>query len=206
MRPRRGALLGLGAAVLMALAGIALGARLLGLPPAAAAPPPDPGAGLRAQQRLAELLMRAGGVTGRSEPIPLTTAELNALLTRHVQTRRLPLYPVVLRAEEGVLEVAGRTSLRQLGPRSALGGLISVLPDGLLDLEVWVAVEGRVEARAGEGELVVGRAAIGRQRVPPSWLWALLGLDPREYLVWRMPRFVDRVEVRPDRLLIHTRR
>ncbi len=204
--PRIGVLLGLGAATAAALVGTTLGARLLGQPLAASAESPDPGAGLRAQHRLAELLMRAGRSSGHDRPVGLATAELNALLTQHVEARRLPLFPVLVRADDGVLEVAGRTSLRQLGPRSALRGLASILPGALLDLDLWVAVEGRIEVRPGEGELVVERAAIGRQRVPPAWLWAVLGLDPREYLVWRMPRFVERVEVQPGRLLIHTRR
>jgi len=203
---RWGAWLALAAAVGAALVGIALGARLLGQPAAASAEPPDPGAGLRAQSRLAELLLRSGGLARHDQPVGLATAELNALLTRHVEARRLPLFPVLVRADAGILEVAGRTSLRQLGPGSSLRGLASVLPGALLDLDLWVAVEGRVEVRDGTGELVVERAAIGRQRVPPSWLWAVLGLDPREYLVWRMPRFVERVEVQPGRLLIYTRR
>lgn len=193
-------------AVLAALAGLVVGSRLLGQPDAAAAAVPDLAAGLRAQHGLAELLMRGGGVSSRADPIEITAGELNALLSRHVRARRLPLRPLVVRAEEGKLEIAGRTSLRQLGPGSVLGWLLPVLPDGLVDIDLWVAVDGRLEVRPGEGEFVVERAAVGRQRVPPGWLWRFLDVDPRENLTWRMPRIVERVEVRRDRLLIYTRR
>ncbi len=202
----RGFGLVLAAAILAALAGLVVGARLLGQPDAAAAATPDPAAGLRAQHGLAELLMRGGGVSSRADPIEITAGELNALLSHHVRARRLPLQPLVVRAEEGTLQVAGRTSLRQLGPESALGWLLPVLPDALVDLDLWVAVDGRLAVRPGEGEFVVERAAMGRQRLPPGWLWRLLDIDPRENLTWRMPRIVERVEVRRDRLLIYTRR
>jgi hypothetical protein len=199
-------IVGLVAVLAAAVAGATLSARLLGQPAAATVDRPDPEAGLRAQHRLAELVIRAGGLAGHDQPIPLTAAELNALLTRHVEARRLPLFPIVVRAGDGLLELSGRTSLRQLGPGSALHGLTTTLPGALLDLELWVTVEGRLTVRPGEGELVVERAAIGRQPVPPRWVWAVLGVDPRNYLVWRTPRVVAGVEVQPGRLLIHTRR
>jgi hypothetical protein len=199
-------MVGLAAVLAAAVAGAALSARLLGQPAAATADPPDRAAGLRAQHRLAELLMRSGGLAGHDRPVSLTATELNALLTRHVEARRLPLFPVVVHAGDGVLALAGRTSLRQLGPGSALHGLTTTLPGALLDLDLWVTVEGRLTVQAGDGEFVVERAAIGRQPVPPRWVWAVLGVDPRDYLVWRMPRVVAGVEVQPGRLLIHTRR
>jgi hypothetical protein len=190
----------------LAVAGTIVGARLLGWPEAAAAGPADPVAGLRAQHGLAELLLRGGGLSRRQDPIELTTVELNALLARHIRSRRLALEPLVVRAGEGTLEIAGRTSLREIGPASGLGWLVRWFPAALSDLDFWVVAQGHLEVRAGEAEFVVRRTAVGRQRVPAAWLWSLIGIDPQEQLLWRMPRIVERLEVRRDRLLIHTRR
>jgi hypothetical protein len=132
--------------------------------------------------------------------------EVNALLARHVQARGLPLTGLALQAGAGTVELVGRTSLRQVGPRSTLGWLPPLLPDALLDLDLWVFIRGRLSARPGGAELVVERAALGRQPVPAGWLWGFLGVDPREHLAWRLPRTIERIEARPGRLVIHTRR
>jgi hypothetical protein len=86
------------------------------------------------------------------------------------------------------------------------GWVVSRLPDSLRQLEVWVSVEGRVVVRSGEVEFLVERAAVGRQPVPVEWLWRALDVNPREQLTWRLHRVVERVEVRPGHLLVHTRR
>jgi hypothetical protein len=190
-----------GGVVLATTVGAVLAARLLGLPDAAGLPVPDPGAGLRAQHGLAELLLRAGGVSNRRGPVEMTTAELDAFLSRHLEARRLRLYPLRVHAESEALEIAGRTTVGHLVPGTALGWL----PGGVLDLGIWVSATGRVEVRpGGEAEFVVDRTAVGRQRVPPGWLWRLLGVDTREF-TWQMPRVVERIEIQPGRLLIHTR-
>jgi hypothetical protein len=105
----------------------------------------------------------------------------------------------------GGVQLAGKTSLRQVLPHLALDWLVPLVPDAVLDHDLWVAVEGRLVWQPGEGQLAVERAEIGRQRVPPAWLWRLLDLDPHEHLIWRMPRIVERVETGPDRLVIFTR-
>jgi hypothetical protein len=191
---------------LTGLCGVWLASRVLAPPEAAALGPTDPLAGVRAQHRLAELLLRAGGVSGRDGPLEIPAMEVNALLARHVQARGLPLTGLALQAGAGTVELVGRTSLRQVGPRSTLGWLPPLLPDALLDLDLWVFIRGRLSARPGGAELVVERAALGRQPVPAGWLWGFLGVDPREHLAWRLPRTIERIEARPGRLVIHTRR
>jgi hypothetical protein len=197
------ALAGAGAAGLGGL----LALRLLGVPDAGLAPAPSSGGGARVAHVVAELAMRGAGVSTRTEPIEVSVLELNGFLARHVEARRLPLQPLLLRAEEGRLEVAGRTPVARLGAAGGLTGwVVPRLPDGLRQLEVWVAAEGRVDVRSGEAAFLVERAMVGRQPVPVEWLWRALEVDPREQLTWRLPRVVERVEVRPGSLLIHTRR
>ena len=184
------------------LGGGILAGRLLAMPGSRNPEMVDAGASLRVQGRLAELLLRQGGVSTRTDPIEIRVPELSAFLQRHVELARFGLRPIIVETQEASLAVSGRTSLRRLAEAS--GGAGTRLPSALLDTEVWVTVRGRVAVRNGEGELVVDGAAIGRQPVPPGWIWALLRVDPRDLLSWRMPRVVERIEVQKGRLLIFT--
>jgi hypothetical protein len=196
----------LGAVGAAGLGGL-LALRLLGVPEAGLAPAPSPVGSARVTHVVAELAMRGAGVSARTEPLQISAAELNGFLARHVEARRLPLRPLLLHAEEGWLEVAGRTPVARLETAEGWAGwVVSRLPDFLRQLEVWVSVEGRVVVRSGEAEFLVERATVGRQPVPVPWLWRALDVNPREQLTWRLPRVVDRVEVRSGHLLVHTRR
>jgi hypothetical protein len=184
-----------------------LALRLLGVPEAGLAPDPAAAEGTRVTHVVAELVMRGAGVSTRTEPLQISAVELNGFLARHVEARRLPLRPLLLHAEEGRLEVAGRTPMARLEEAGGWAGwVVSRLPDSLRQLEVWVSVEGRVVVRSGEVEFLVERATVGRQPVPVEWLWRALDVNPREQLMWRLPRVVERVEVRPGHLVVHTRR
>ncbi|MBI2469594.1 MAG: hypothetical protein HYV62_17500 [Candidatus Rokubacteria bacterium] len=195
-----------GLVLLAGLGGAALGVRLLARPDfVPTGEPSDPGAGFRVQQSLAEILLRQGGASRRVDPVVLETAELNAFLSRHLESRRLGLRPVVVRGGDGQLEIGGRTSVRELLAGSAGESLIDLLPGAPLDAEVWLSVRGRLIVRDGQAELAVEQARVGRQPVPPRWLWGLLGVDPREILHWRVPRVVERIEARRDRVVVHTR-
>jgi hypothetical protein len=197
-------------ALLVVLAGLAavvgglLGSRLLAQPEAALVSP-GPGSGTRVQQVLGELVMRATGVSGRTEPLVLTSGELTEFLTRHVEGRRLSLRPLVVQAGEDALQLTGRTSLGQLTGRSWIGAILTGLPAAVRDLDLWVSVRGRLALHQGQLDLVVQEAMVGRQPVAPSWLWRSLDVDPTEQLRWRLPRVVERIELRPGRLIIYTR-
>lgn len=194
------------ALVALAVASLWLVTRLLSLPGAIPPTPVDPGAGLRFQHGVAELLLRQGGLSRRSEPVVFTGPEITAFLAQHVDPGRRVLWPSAVRIEAGWIEVTGRAPLGRLlqgGPIQPLG---AVLPSWLLDREVWVLARGRLGVRDGRGELLVDDVAIGRQRVPPGWLWRVLGVRGPDLLTWRLPRIVERVELEPGRLLVHTRR
>jgi hypothetical protein len=196
----------LGAVGAAGLGGL-LALRLLGIPEAGLAPDPSPAASARVTHMVAELAMRGAGVSARTEPLQISAVERNAFLARHVEARRLPLRPLLLRAEDGRLEIAGRTPVARLESAGGWAGwVVARLPDSLRQLEIWVSVEGPVVVRRGEAELLVEQATVGRQPVPVQWLWRALEVNPREQLTWRLPRVVDRVEVRPGHLLVHTRR
>jgi len=199
-----------GIAVLLLLAALAaaggglLAVRLLAQPDAGLVSP-APGSGARVQQALGELVMRATGVSNRTEPLVLTSGELNGFLAQHVESRRLSLRPLLVQAGEDELQLTGRTSLGQLTGWSWIRTVFTWLPAAVRDLDLWVSVQGRLALRQGELEFAVQRTTLGRQPVPPTWLWRALDFDPREQLRWRLPRVVERVEVRPGQLIIYTR-
>lgn len=194
------------AAVVAATGGTLVAGRFLALPEAAlGAEAADPGASFQVQQGLVELFLRQARASHRTDPVVFTAAELNAFLARNLESRRLALRPLLVRAEADWLEVAGRTSVRSVLTGSVVEGLVEVLPAALLDADVWVSARGRLAVRDGKGEFLVEQARLGRQRVPAAWLWGILGVHPREILTWRMLRVVERIEVQPGRLLIHTR-
>lgn len=201
---RLGILLLLAAAA--ALGGGLFAGRLLAQPDPTPSSASEQAAGLRFQQALAELAMRAASVSPRSDPVVVTSAELNGFLARHVESRRLPFRPLVVAPGEDRLVVAGRTSLARLTGHSWLGAVVGLLPRAVRELDLWVSARGQLVVRAGEAQFVVEETRVGRQPVPASWVWGALGIDPREQLHWRLPRVVERIEARPGRLLIHTRR
>jgi hypothetical protein len=180
-------------------------ARALTWPGQAGPPPADPLAGRRFQGVLAQLLLREGGLSSRHDPLVLTASEVNAFLAGHVDVRDSPVWPVWVRLRAGEVDLGGATTLGML---AAVG--LGTRPEGLLPGRVgahpvWIGISGRIAIRSGRAEVVVRRATIGRQRVPVTLLWRLLGGRPPA-LTWRMPRVVDRVDVEEGRLVIHTRR
>lgn len=179
--------------------------RLLSTPLAALSPPPDAGAGLRFQQTVAQILLRQSGLSHQREPLTVSADEINAFLSRHFESRQPGPWPVMVQVESGWIEVAGRTSARRLLEDAPVWGLARALPSVVLDLDVWVVARGRLDVRDGEGEFVVDRAAVGRQPVPQRWLWRALRVSPSQFLTWRMFRIVDRVDLKPGRLIVHTR-
>src|SRR5437764_1221375 len=95
--------------------------------PEIAGPPTSPADGIRAQQKIFDLLRHAGG--GRPYSVFLSEPEVNAFLARHLgEDGNLPLRRLAVRLPSaGHAEVAGQLPFRQLGnvsPFSALAGLI----------------------------------------------------------------------------------
>ncbi|HEY8200219.1 MAG TPA: hypothetical protein VII47_02595 [Actinomycetota bacterium] len=166
----------------------------------------DPQAGLRAQSVLAQLLLREAGLSSRQDPLVLSAVEVNAFITGHVEVRDAPVWPVRVQIDPDGVELGGATTLGRLAEAGLGLALTRILPGSLRAYPVWIAARGQVVlASGGQAEFLAHTATIGRQRVPVSVLWRAVGGRPRA-LVWRMPRVVERVDIEPGRLLIHTRR
>jgi hypothetical protein len=195
----------LGALVLVLGGALVLG-RALAWPEGTGPLAPDPKAGLRVQSVLAQLLLREAGLSSRQDPLVLSAVEVNAFITGHVEVRDAPVWPVRVQIDPDGVELGGATTLGRLVEVGLGSALARILPGPIRAHPVWIGARGQVVlASAGQAEFLAHTATIGRQRVPVSVLWRAVGGRPRA-LVWRMPRVVERVDIEPGRLLIHTRR
>jgi hypothetical protein len=177
----------------------------LGWPNQSTPPTPDPQAGRRFQSVLAQLLLRDAGLSSRQDPLVLSTADVNAFLAGHVEVRDPPVWPVQVWIDADGVGAGGVTTLGRLVGAGASPRLGGALPLPVRNCPLWVAARGQILVREGRAEFLAHTAWIGRQQVPVAVLWRLLGGRPPA-LIWRMPRVVERVDIEPGRLLIHTRR
>jgi hypothetical protein len=197
-------LLILGCVAAGAIGGL-LFARVLAGPDELGAAPTDPGAGIRVQSVVAQLLLREAGLSTRQEPLALTAGEVNAFLAEHVQVRDAPVWPVRVQIGAEGVELSGITTVARIVPRVLGPWAGAILPASVGGQPVWVAVRGQIEVGSGgRAEFRASHGALGHQTIPVGMLWRILGGRPSA-LVWRMPRVVDRVESEPGRLVIHTR-
>jgi hypothetical protein len=187
-----------------ALGGILL-ARALAGPDEAGMATPEPGAGLRVQSVVAQLLLREAGLSHRQDPLALTAIEVSTFLAEHVQIRDAPVWPVRVDIQADGVQLGGITTLGRLIPAAMGSWAGGILPGVIAGQPVWIAARGQVEVGSGgRAEFRVHSGALGRQAIPVALFWRILGGRPSA-LVWRMPRVVDRVESEPGRLVIYTR-
>lgn len=193
-----------GASLLAASLLLVVGGRLLAGPLIAAPTLDEAAAGLRVQHIVAQLLLREAGLTSRADPLAVSPAEANVFLARHLRLADPPAWPLRVRLGAGWVELEGSATLGRLLERAGLPGLARVLPSVAREHPVWLALRGRLVTWPGRGELVPEGARVGRQGVPVAWLWRIVGAPPGG-LTWAMPRVIDRVDVTPEAVVIHTR-
>jgi hypothetical protein len=205
--PRRvAAVLVIVVALVVGVAGAIVLDRTLDWPEGTGPLAPDPQAGLRAQSVLAQLLLREAGLSSRQDPLVLSAAEVNAFIAGHVEVRDAPIWPVRVQIDPAGVELAGATTIGRLVEAGLGSAPARMLPFSIGAHPVWIGARGGITLTSGgRAEFLAHTATIGRQRVPVSMLWRAVGGRPRS-LVWRMPRIVERVDIEPGRLLIHTRR
>lgn len=158
--------------------------------------------GARAQQKIFDLARRAG----RTGPVVLTEAELNAFVSRHLDPADLPLRDPVIRLRgDDLAEIVGTVPLGRLLHESPLASFADALPGGWLARPVWLTVVTRVglttESRRSL-RLDARRVVIGRQRVPAVVL--RLVLEPSSLRLTRiaLPPAVQAVRIERGRVII----
>ena len=196
------AVVSLGIVALAVGGAVGAGLRMLAKPEAATLPATTAADGTRAQQKIFDLARHRS-----SQPVILSEAEVNALLSRHlVEARGVRLNTLGVRLLGGDrLELTGQTPLHQLFEEAGLPGLVPQRPGPRRERPLWVHV-GAV-ARVSEGprrqlRLDVESFAVGRQRLPARALRLLLDPAALGLLQWPLPEHVERVSIEPGRVVI----
>ena len=177
------------------------------------APPFTPSDGYRAQQKLYEIILRAGRRSSRRDPIILTERELNAFLSRHLaESASLSFSRLsVLLLSDGSVEFRGRTELRNLMKRFPFAQIGPYLPAGKLDEPTWVRVRGRLRMDRGAvrrdreyATFDVAEFALGAQPLGVWLLQLLVGGQGRDLFRWQVPDVIESIAVEDGRLVIKT--
>ena len=167
--------------------------------------------GIRAQQKIFEVLRRSG--SGRPHTVALNEREVNAFLGRHLaETADMPFRHLAVRLpSDGHAEIAGQLPLRQLLGVAPLSSLAGVLPTAWLDRGVWLALGARVTLEGDAGgrdrrylRLDVERFWLGRLRLPELMMRVLLDPGALRLLRSPMPDAIDGLRVEPGRLVLQT--
>jgi hypothetical protein len=174
------------------------------------APPTTKADGIRAQQKIFDLLRRGPG--GRPRAVSLSEGELNAFLARHLETSELPLRNLAVRQPGGGRgEIAGQLPLRDLLQVAPLSALIGVLPVGWLDHGIWLSLRTHVALERGDGarerrylRLDVERFWLGRLQMPEFMLRVLLDPAALRHLRSPLPTAIDGLQVERGQLIIQS--
>ena len=189
--------------IALALGGmVGAGVRMLAKPEAAALPATTAADGSRAQQKIFSIA-RASQLP---QPVILTEAEINALLSRHiVEARGVRLNALGVRLLGDRIELTGQAPLRQLLDEAGASALAGLLPARWLEHPMWVHVGARPHISAGprrQLSLEVEDFAVGRQRLPARTLRLLLDPAAVGLLRWPLPEHVREVTIEPGRVVI----
>lgn len=197
--------------VLLVVGGAAWGTYQLTRAPGFVGAPTTPADGIRAQQKIFDVIRRSG--SGRPHTVALSEREVNAFLNRHLgETADLPLRNLAVRLpDDGHAEIAGQIPLRRLLSAPPFSMVAGFLPSEWLDHHVWLALRTRVTLEGGSGSrarrylrLDVERFWIGRQRLPELMLRLLLDLEALRLLRSPMPEAIDGLRVEPGRLIMQS--
>ena len=131
------ALVSLGIVALAIGGAVGAGVRMLARPQAATLPETTAADGTRAQQKIFDVARHRS-----SQPVILSEAEVNALLSRHlVEARGVRLNTLAVRLLGGDrLELTGQAPLRQLFEEAGLPAVVAVLPARWRERPVWIHV------------------------------------------------------------------
>lgn len=172
--------------------------------------------GLRAQQKIYDIVRRATGSSGRKrdgEVVVLTEPEINAFLSHHLaEAGEVPLGGSgVTLVGDGVIHFVARIPLRYLLAEPPLASLRARLPESWLDQPGWLQFRAHVRLeRAGGREarryirLDIDDSALGRQRVPVQLVPLLVGPAAMRMLRWQVPETVESLTIERGRVVVRT--
>lgn len=166
-----------------------------------------------ARSKLAEIVQREAGHSGRQDPMILSEKEVNALVARHLaETAGLRFDPLAIRLTQGQFVFQGRTVLGNFLQGPPFAQLAPQLPAAQLNRPLWVTARGYVAIEPGEPGVKQGRARVtlteftlGMQPVG-TWPFSIvMGPAGSRLLKWPVPGTVRDIEIEDRRVVIRTR-
>jgi hypothetical protein len=200
-----------GAMAIVGVAAIVLGLVRATQEPDIVLPATTPADGLRAQQKLYDLLR--GPTRGGAKELVLTENELNAFLSRHLaDAAELPLTGLVVKlVDRDVIDFVGRVPSRHILAELPLASLRDFLPARWLDQPVWLSIRARFGVERGASRerrrylrLDVERFALGRQRLPSVFVRLVFSPATLRVLRWQLPETVESLTAESGRVVIRT--
>jgi len=166
-----------------------------------------------ARFKLAELVQRDAGHSGRQDPVFLSEQEVSALVARHLaETVGLRLDPFAIRFVQGQFVLQGRTVVGNLLQGPPFAQLAHQLPAAQLNRPIWITARGYVAVEPGEPGGKPGRAratliefTLGRQPLGTWPFFILMGPTGYGLLKWPVPGTVRDIEFEDRRVLVRTR-
>lgn len=175
-------------------------------------PIPDwtPWDGQRAQQKMAEVILRDTGKSRRADPLVFTEREINAFVALHLEeSEMMPFSPLLVRLTAAGIVIQGKTKLKALLKGAPFNYVAESLPASQADREVWVMLRGSVRlepGRAGKERRALRieptRFRIGTQEVSP---WLLRWVVGPRLFSWSLPKVIEEVSVEEGRVFVITR-
>jgi hypothetical protein len=166
-----------------------------------------------ARSKLAELVQRDAGHSGRQDPIFLSEREVNALVARHLaETAGLRFDPFAVKLVQGQFVLLGRTVVGNLLQGPPFAQLARQFPSGQLNRPIWLTARGYIALDPGEPGGKPGRARVtlteftlGRQPLGNWPFFILMGPTGYGLLKWPVPGAVRDIEIEERRVVIRTR-
>src|SRR5258705_6035375 len=162
--------------------------------------------------KLAELVQRDAGRSGRQDPILLGEREVTALVARRLdETAGLKFDPLAVRLTPGQFVLQGRTVVGNLLQGPPFAQLAAQLPAAQLRRPIWITARGDIRLDPGEpgGEpgqarLTLTELTLGKQRVG-TWPFSIvMGPAGSRLLKWPVPGLVRGIEIEDRRVVIRT--
>ena len=165
-----------------------------------------------ALSKLAELVQRDAGHSGRQDPILLGEREVTALIARRLdETAGLKFDPLAVRLTPGQFVLQGRTVVGNLLQGPPFAQLAPQLPAAQLRRPIWITARGDISLDPGEPGGNPGQArlrltefTLGKQPVG-TWPFSIvMGPAGSRLLTWPVPGSVRGIDIEDRRVVVRT--
>ncbi|MBI4611040.1 MAG: hypothetical protein HY726_18770 [Candidatus Rokubacteria bacterium] len=165
--------------------------------------------GLRAQQKILEVVRRDTLKSSRTDRIVFTEQEINAFLARHLEENaRMPFSPLVVKLNPGLVVIQGSTPFKTLLRGVPFNYLADALPASRTERPVWIVIQGRVRLEHGrvrkEREFLRLEPTGFRIGTLEAGTWFLSWMLGPRLMRWPVPKVIEEVVVEEGRVTVTT--